>query len=522
MATDYWLEEIYIEKTRHLEDVTLSFPSNITCISGENGTGKSTILALIACKHSKKSPGYRDNEYFFFEDGEYYTMSTFMKKTIHDTFSDEWKVNYTVLTHSEDGRERADGTKVYERSSRYQTNYGWRFENKHRFKRPLFYWRWKDNIPSLENPSIAKRLSDFDLAANQTYIEGLQTSLRYVFDDHTIDIEPLSRTNDNPFTTVFKWTDHSTYNSASGKDKTIRLLALLYRIQNKSIVLIDEFEIGLHPKIQVSLLKEMRSIAERKRLQIILTTHSRDIIAVTKPEERIHLSNINGSIEIYSQPSEQFIFSDISDEKLEIFCEDEVAQLWLEEIIKFNGQRSLLNNITFLPIGSCSEVINHSKATFRNSGFFISVLDGDKKAENELERTIRPAKFYQKINEEDRETLRSMYEMNTQYLPSELAPEKLFLEILNTSQLYKDKFKDEYNIQDGTISYIVEQLSELDNHHKYYETAAKILNEPEDRVIRWSINALLKTDEDIKDHCKEHIVDKILSILEASGHNGEN
>jgi len=80
MATDYWLEEIHIKKTRHLEDVTLLFPSNITCISGENGTGKSTILALIACKHSKKSPDHRDTEHFFFNDGEYYTMSTFMKK----------------------------------------------------------------------------------------------------------------------------------------------------------------------------------------------------------------------------------------------------------------------------------------------------------------------------------------------------------------------------------------------------------------------------------------------------------
>ena len=158
--------------------------------------------------------------------------------------------------------------------------------------------------------------------------------MRYVFDDHTIDIESISRTNDNPFTTVFKWTDHSTYNSASGKDKTIRLLALLHRIKNKSIVLIDEFETGLHPKIQVSLLKEMRSIAQRKQLQIILTTHSRDVINATEAEERIHLSNINGSVDVYIKPSEQFIFSDISNEKLEIYCEDKVAQLWLEEIVK--------------------------------------------------------------------------------------------------------------------------------------------------------------------------------------------
>ena len=181
-----------------------------------------------------------------------------------------------------------------------------------------------------------------------------------------------------------------------------------------------------------------------------------------------------------------------------------------------------MNNISFLPIGTCSEVINHAKATFRNNRFFIAVLDGDKKEENELENTIAPNQFYQKIDDEDREVLRSMYETNTLYLPSELPPEKLFLEKLNTLQSYKDKFKDEYNVQDDTLEYIFEQLAQLDNHHKYYEIVAKILNESEDRVIRWSINALLKTDEDIRDYCKEHIVNQIISILEASGHNGEN
>jgi len=513
MLNDYWLEKIHIEKTRHLEDITLLFHSNITCISGENGTGKSTILALIACKHSKKSPNAKDNEHFFFNDGEYYTMSTFMKKTIHDNFSDKWKVNYTVLTHSSDGKEREDGKRTYERSSRYEKNYGWRFENKNRFKRTLFYWRWKDNIPSLENPSVAKRLSDFKLGNREDYFEKLQTSLRYVFNDHSINIKSISDTNKNPFTTVFKWTDHSTYNSASGKDKAIRLLSLLHRIKKESIVLIDEFEIGLHPKIQVNLFNEIRKIAKRRELQIILTTHSRDIIGATEPKERIHLSYLDGTIIAYPQASEQFIFSDISEKKFKIFCEDEVAQIWLEEIIKFHKHRDLLDKISFLPIGSASEVINHSKATFRNEEFFISVLDGDKKKENELNNIIKHNKFYQKMDIITRETLKQMYQTNTLYLPSDKPPEQLFFETLQGDQNYQDKMKIDYNIDDDKISYIINELSKLDNHHKYYETIAKILKESENSVIQWSIKTLLKIDNDINIYCKTGIVEKIITLF---------
>ncbi len=516
---EYWLEEIYIEKTRHLEDIRLRFETNLTCISGENGTGKSTILALIACMHSRKSEGHRDNEYFFFKDGEYFTMSTFMKKTVYDEFGSDWKVHYTVLTHSEEGEMGEDGKRRFTRSTRYDPSYGWRFENKRRFRRPLFYWRWKDNIPALENPSIAKRLANFDLTQDSDYITRLQESLRYVFDDHTIEIDSFSETDSNPFRTVFKWSDHSTYNTASGRDKAIRLLALLHRVKDESIVLIDEFETGLHPKIQVSLLNEIRKIAKAKRLQVIFTTHSRDVVSATLPEERIHLKNIGDGVEVYRSPMVDFIFSDISDTKISVFCEDEVAAIWLEEMVKITGRRRLLSNVRFVPIGSCSEVLNHCKATFRNEGHFIAVLDGDKKVDGEVENTIGKDKFYQKIDPAEKDRLKDLFRENLLYLPGDTAPETLFKDRLVRSRSVQMEFAKVFDIDESTVSRIVDMLNRLDDHHKIFESIASELNDSEKEVTKQAIRCLLKSDEGLYRYCGEEIVEKLENVLREGGRN---
>jgi len=83
-----------------------------------------------------------------------------------------------------------------------------------------------------------------------------------------------------------------------------------------------------------------------------------------------------------------------------------------------------------------------------------------------VEYIVSPNAFYQKIRDEDRETLRHMFETNVLYLPSEFPPEKLFFEKLNNSETYRESFKDEFDVQDEMIQFIVNQLASMDNHQQ--------------------------------------------------------
>lgn len=504
---DYWLFELYIEKMRHLKDITLTFKENLIGISGENGTGKSTILALIACKHSRKSPNYKDNDHFLFKDGEYFTISNFMKKTKYDVFESDWKAKYIVKTSSNDGKQSEDTSyKYFERTVRYTNSNTWLgFKNEDRFSRPLFYWRWKDNIPSLENPQIIKYMKDDSLSSNKDekyFIDSLNQSLQHVFVDKTLHVQPFKETENNPYTSVYHVGNHSTYNSASGKDKVIRLLALVHKMQKQSLLLIDEFEVGLHPSVQKNLLNELRSIAKSKELQIILTTHSRDVIDALHPSERIHLKNIHGQIQTYYNPSEKFIFSDMSHDKLKLFCEDETAALWIETIMKQNGMRAILGQIEIVPIGSCSSVIDHCKSTFINEKLFYAVLDGDKLLENELENKIKSKKYFGKMEDSEIVKLKEMYNSNLYYLPSELAPEKLFYTELLSSNDFKTKFMERFNIQQVEFDSLLNDLTKISDHHRYFEHIAAVLEEKLNSLICESFRLLMLNNDSINEACK--------------------
>lgn len=58
----------------------------------------------------------------------------------------------------------------------------------------------------------------------------------------------------------------------------VMLYELLFKVKPNSLVLIDEPEISLHIAWQVDFLKDLRSIIELVNFDVLLATHSPDII----------------------------------------------------------------------------------------------------------------------------------------------------------------------------------------------------------------------------------------------------
>ena len=58
------------------------------------------------------------------------------------------------------------------------------------------------------------------------------------------------------------------------------------------MVLIDEAEISLHPALQRSVLHHLRQLGRKYDLQIILTTHSMELVRAAGPGEVINLDNM--------------------------------------------------------------------------------------------------------------------------------------------------------------------------------------------------------------------------------------
>jgi len=79
----------------------------------------------------------------------------------------------------------------------------------------------------------------------------------------------------------------------SGEQQVLTLFGeIVRRLRPGGILMIDEVEISLHPALQRVVLAHLRKLAQKYDLQLILTTHSMDIVAAVAPNEIINLDDM--------------------------------------------------------------------------------------------------------------------------------------------------------------------------------------------------------------------------------------
>lgn len=79
----------------------------------------------------------------------------------------------------------------------------------------------------------------------------------------------------------------------SGEQQILVLFGeIIRRLRPRSIIMIDELEISLHPALQRLVLHHLRRLAQQHDLQIIVTTHSMEIVAAADPSEIVNLDDM--------------------------------------------------------------------------------------------------------------------------------------------------------------------------------------------------------------------------------------
>jgi ABC-type lipoprotein export system ATPase subunit len=90
---------------------------------------------------------------------------------------------------------------------------------------------------------------------------------------------------------------HSEKHFSLGELCVLKLLRVIGEVENNSLIIVDELEMALHPRAQVSLLKYIDSEATKKRLTVIFSTHSVSLIKTIDRRKIIYLDrNETGEI----------------------------------------------------------------------------------------------------------------------------------------------------------------------------------------------------------------------------------
>lgn len=380
-----FFKNIHFDVFRHLRNMDLEFTSPISVISGTNKSGKTTALIAIACSHHnfqrrRQSSGNLERN----------TWGDVMRFTDHDIQQEDWMYHVSYRRGNDIITKqgyRNHTSKKWSGVAKKQGQLDSPRSGSNQAGRQVTFIDLERLQPARHLPSSVFQKAK---AAPVTNVDiRVSDYLSYILEiDYRLD--EICSSADN---VIYKFNTNSTYssyNSASGEDVLSRLLRDIVDTPNKSLVLIEEIEVGLHPKIQRRLMDVLMYESRVSQKQFIVTTHSQTILSSVNDESRLFIdSNTQKCIKRISTNAALSKMDAIAYPLLNLLVEDDLAKWIVTRIInKVNttvpGFYHLINIVI---CGSADRT--YSSYCFLRDHYndlkpkcgYACILDGDKRDE---------------------------------------------------------------------------------------------------------------------------------------------
>lgn len=469
-----------IGKIRGMRDCKIEFKYPLTVISGRNGCGKSTILAMACCAYHNTPKGFKLQK----RENTYYTYSDFFIQT-NDEIKPEgiqiWNEIHTNTWASGPGKKFQKREK--KRKGRWN-NY------ERRVKRNVVFLGLDRIVPHSEKSVHKAYKSKFKSdATDQEVIDGVLKSVGFILDKDYVNVEfrrhgkyrlPLTKHDGNTY---------SGFNMGAGENAMFDLFYILYRLPKGSLIVIDEIELGLYDEAQVKLIEELKAICLEKHHQIICTSHSSQIIKSVPPEGRVHVEALSQKTIISPGISHLYATGKLRGEnsnELDIYVEDPVAA----ELVGNSLEYSLRQRVNIIPIGSSTSCMRQLAARYKDikDGDCLVILDGDKRSTHQrnLKEFINSIGSFDSVNE--RTKCSDWGSNRITYLPGSSWPEKMIVEKLiettDLSLLKNSLYTPIYRIKDA-----LKKGLRAGKHNEFYAIGQE-LNLDSQRILVDSIKCL--------------------------------
>lgn len=433
------VEKIEIQDFRIFKNTTVKLGTNLTCISGHNGVGKSTLLAILGnIGELKKELGTHINGNLFrgeFSDivhgdknfdrpGEKCTIyfsnlptsqgdeNPFVEKLgFRSTFQ---KINKTkkvvkkINTFDEEGNEITHS--VLEKEPLPGEHYRYRLlpvktterNTESKLSWPTYYLGLSRLYPIGESTNVnSKNNIPTEIMAEllENHKNILTSNQNYV-DSSSIELSDAKKKKGFAIKTDL----YSEIMNSSGQDNLGQILLSVYSFQilkqklgsdyNGGLLLIDEIDATLHPVAQNKLIDFLEKKSEELNLQVVFTTHSLSLLNhITRKQELslsktkislIYLTNKRSILEAIENPTINYINNDLMNtysgaqisKSVPIFTEDEVGRWFMRKIVDYDSTHTL--DINFIEMyTSWTHIIKLFKYDYMYFKNFIVALDPD-------------------------------------------------------------------------------------------------------------------------------------------------
>lgn len=406
------IEGISFVKYRSFTNNEFRFTPTVNLISGTNGTGKSTLLHVIGNAFQKvvpSCPWMVDS----FGTRELRSSSALLNPKIESLLrgskyadpAEDVKGNLFSVTYrgGQSLSFRRHNSKNIDRNSVKPQYSGGRTRKLP--STPVLYLGLSRLIPYAEFEG--KVTGDLGKALNSERIESLRENYKKLvgldIDPELISIESTNGIKSRgSFLTDNQGIDSNTI--SAGQDNVFILLHSLELLRtyaeltenSPSLLLVDEIESTLHPTLQMKLYELLLDYSKRFKIQIIMTTHSIDLLeyALRAKQNVIYLRKGPKGVECLPEPTPVSIRMSLRtetmndllpDRKIFIFTEDKEARLLVDKMFRkieaidpsFSRVRSRFHLLD-VNIGGDQIKSLFKEGSLRSTVPLMAILDGDK------------------------------------------------------------------------------------------------------------------------------------------------
>lgn len=326
--------------------------------------------------------------------------------------------------------------------------------------------------------------------------------------------------------------DHTEAFAGSGESRLIMLVDDILSAENKSLILIDEPEINLHPRALIHFQEFLLEQILKKSHQIVISIHSHFLIDKL-PKESIKLfQRTESGIAIIENVYHIDAFLELGEEidkRVQIFVEDRLVKEIIEARIRESKNNSLKKIIQVVPLsGGVKNIIkNHIHSSLRGEVTAYYVLDGDQNhLENRENEGIDPAWIENGFIHQERipisnnerlgDIIKNITDMDIKFCPS--SGKNSNEEIYQMQRQFLDYWKTNVRFLNSTTpeNALLESLDENNgkkSKEKYLDKTQKFMGKKE--VSSEEILFLQKHDiSRLEDTCLLNIkVDEILKYI---------
>lgn len=484
-------------KIRGVSPVEIAFKYPITAIVGENGTGKSTILALISCAFHNDTSFCPQNKarvnakkpQFYYTYRDFFTFS----KSETGISGIEIKSEY----HSRTG--------VKQDIRKKKPSGKWNDFNR-RPKRAVSYLGINRIVPPSEsNPHRHYCRSFTNASFDEEQLNQLRDSMSHIIGREYSNVELMKFKSYYLFKVKRNNITYTGFNMGAGENAVLGLILEILSAGRGALIVVDEIELGLHTQAQIRLVEELKKLCQKYKCQIICSTHSKEILQHLPPSARVFLKRSdNHDTEIIPNISAEYAFGKLSgmnSHEMNIFVEDETAHSFLMALLS----NKIRERVTIIPIGSDQAVLKHMAVHYReNNDSFIAFLDGDKRSQKSSSINKISSHIESRYRKNDCTQFNNFMKVRLNYLPGEEWPEKEVIKgVLKVEDL--SELGDIWGgISTNDIKIALETSLTAGKHNEFYEMA-KCVSLPREQVVLDLMRCYVKFNPEIKNEIEEAI-----------------